>query len=623
MKKHKLLSLLLTSILTVSTALTVNPKVAYAAETNDTVKITILGTSDVHGRFVPWDYSMDTENKAGSLTQIYTAVKQIRNENPNTILVDAGDSIQDNSVEMFNKDKQQPMVVGMNYMGYDIWNMGNHEFNFGLPTLKNVTDQFKGKLLCGNVYKSDGSRFMDGTTIIEKAGIKIGFVGMDTPLITDFEKGNDHLKGLTVKDPVSETKKALTELDGKVDAVVGIMHMGEENENNIPDTGVKDIANACPGLTAVVAGHMHLNVSSDTVNGVLITEPSKYGTALSRIDLTFQKDNGSYKLVSKTASTINMGTYASDKDLENVLAPFHNQARAVANKVIGTLKGVNMVPADKIPGIPEVQIGETPLSDFFNGIQLYYSKADVAALSIDNDKASLNVGQIKKKDISYNYQYAGGETTVYKVTGKDLKAYMEWSADYFNTLKPGDLTISFNPVRRASKYSTDDIFGGVKYNIDLTKPSGKRITNLTLIRTGKAIKDTDTIKLGMNSYRMSALTAKGGCLEGKTFPILWCSTKVYGEDAGTIRNLAIRYIQTVKKGKITTVAKNNWSIVGVNRNSNDYKLVSYLVKKGYVSVPKTADGKYTNVASINKNDTIKGSNTTVQDLIDLVNSYNK
>ena len=65
-------------------------------------KITLLGTSDIHGRFMPWDYALDGPNQSGSLTQLFTMIKEIRKENPNTVLVDAGDSIQDNSAELFN-----------------------------------------------------------------------------------------------------------------------------------------------------------------------------------------------------------------------------------------------------------------------------------------------------------------------------------------------------------------------------------------------------------------------------------------------------------------------------------------------------------------------------------------
>lgn len=61
-----------------------------------------------------------------------------------------------------------------------------------------------------------------------------------------------------------------------------------------------------------------------------------------------------------------------------------------------------------------------------------------------------------------------GEITVYKISGKDLKDYMEWAAGYFNSSRAGDVTVSFDKTRRASKYSTNDFFGGVKYEIDLT-----------------------------------------------------------------------------------------------------------------------------------------------------------
>lgn len=120
---------------------------------------------------------------------------------------------------------------------------------------------------------------------------------MNTPMISDFEKGTDHLAGLVVKNPVEETKKVIKELEGKVDVMVGVMHMGLENENGIPGTGVQDIANACPEISAIFAAHMHKLVKKEVVNGVIITEPDKYGTHISRIDLTFTKQDG--KLVLK------------------------------------------------------------------------------------------------------------------------------------------------------------------------------------------------------------------------------------------------------------------------------------------------------------------------------------
>ncbi|WP_375541291.1 5'-nucleotidase C-terminal domain-containing protein [Paenibacillus sp. L3-i20] len=582
------------------------PASVKAAESvNEDTQISILGTSDIHGRFMPWDYALDGANPSGSLTQLFTIVKNVRKENPNTILLDAGDMIQGNSAELFNDQPKSPMMVAMNEMNYDAWVMGNHEFNFGLDVFKKVTSQYKGQMLAGNIYKDNGDRFLPAYTIIEKAGIKVGIIGMDTPMTTEFEKGTDHLDGLVFKNPVEETKKAIKELEGKVDVMVGLMHMGLENENGIPGTGVADIAKANPELAAIFAGHMHKLIKGETVNGVLIVEPDKYGTHVSRIDLTFTKQGDKFVLKDKKAAAMPVkaedGTFAtSDAALETTLQPYHDFARADANIVVAQLKETNLVPKNEIDGIPAVQIQETPLSDFFHEVMLYYSKADVVAHQIDNDKARLDVGPIKKKDIAYNYQFALGEVTVYEVTGKDLKDYMEWAVGYFNSTRPGDVTVSFDKTRRASKYSTNDFFGGVKYEIDLTKPNGSRITNLRKM-DGTSIKSDDVIKLGMNAYRMDALKAKGGALEGRKFEQVWSSkdASAFGEMDGTIRNRAIAYLKDVKKGVYEPVIQNNWKITGVNTTSPARKDVVELINSGVLEVPKTEDGKFTNIASIN------------------------
>lgn len=619
LKMKSILSSLLSLSLIMGSFTAMKPLTAHAEETSSTTKITILGTSDIHGIFMPWDYSMDAQNLGGSLTQIYTAVKEVRASNPNTILVDVGDAIQGNSVELLTENENHPMMVAMNKMGYDTWTMGNHEFDFGFAKLNKVLAQFKGQALAGNVYKkADNSRYLPAYKIIEKDGVKVAVVGITTPMVVTFAQGTDRFNDYDVKDAVPEIRNILDELKGKVDAIVGTIHMGEDNENAVANTGVRDLANAFPEFTAIIAGHMHKAVKSSIVNGVLITEPDKYGAAVSKVDLTFKKAEGKVELVDKKSDLINIkNAYASDKELEQLLNPYHELLRADANTKIGELKGIDMVPQNEIKGIPSVQVQSTPLTRFFNEVQLYYSKADVAAISIDNDKAMLNVGPITKKDIAYNYQYAGGETTVYEVTGKDLKDYMEWSADYFNTLKPGDVTVSFNPIRRASKYSTDDIFSGVTYKIDLTEQKGYRIKDLVLISSGKQIKETDVIKLGMNSYRMDQLLAKGGALEGRKFKILWSSKESFGEEAGTIRNRAIDYIKNVKNGVIETKDEKNWQVVGLDTTSKEHKAVKFLLNKGIIEVPKSADGKYINVASININDTV-----TQEEINAVVNNAN-
>lgn len=563
------------------------------------VNITILGTSDLHGTFVPWDYATDTANMAGSLSQIATQVHKVRAQQPNVILVDAGDTIQGNFVETFKNEKTSPMMLGFNAMNYDVWVMGNHEFDFGLNVLSTSLDQFKGTALAGNIFWESGKPYLPAYKIVERQGVKIGIIGMDTPMTAEFAKGTDRVKGLNFTDPVGAVKTVIQQIHGKVDAIVLVAHMGIDNENQRPGTGVGDIARANPELAAIVAGHMHVKVDKEVINGVIVTEPDRYGRALSRIDLQFEQQNGKYVLINKDSYTYSIKDVDSDRKMEDIYEPYHNTLRANANRPIAQLLGHDLVPQDVVKGIPQVHVQDTGISALFQEASRHYApKAQIIALQIDNDRPKLNVGTIAAKDIAFNYQYAGGEITVYQLTGKELKKYMEWSAGYFNQLQDGDVTYSFNPQRRASKYSTNDFFDGVTYTIDLTKPAGQRITDLKM-NNGTPVTDDMPIRLGMNSYRMGHLTQKGGVLEGMQFPVLSDTKAEYGEEAGTIRNLTIRYLTEVKKGQYEGTVPQRWKLAGLQGYERERSIVESLLNSGKISVPASDDGRYSNVQSIN------------------------
>ncbi|WP_281223409.1 bifunctional metallophosphatase/5'-nucleotidase [Photobacterium sanguinicancri] len=587
---------------------------AFAAD-GDITDVTILGTSDIHGHFMPWDYASDKLNMRGSLSQIATKVKQVRQEQSNVILVDAGDTIQGNFVETFKDEPVDPMMLGFNEMSYDVWVLGNHEFDFGLKVLNRSLSQFEGQSLGGNIKRADGNPFLPAHTIIERNGIKIGVIGMDTPMTAVFAEGTNRLNGMTFTNPSLEVKKVIKQIDDKVDAIVLVAHMGLDNENNIKDTGVTDIANANPEIDAIVAGHMHTRIDKAVVNGVIITEPDKYGRALSRIDLQFEERDGQFTLVNKDSFTYKIQGTDSDKKMESLYAPYHKRLRENANRSVAELTGTDLVPENEIKGIPQVHIQDTGISALYQEASMHYAPmANVIALQIDNDKAELDVGPIKAKDIAFNYQYAGGEITVYEMTGKELKTYMEWSAGYFNSVKDGDVTYSFNPERRSSKYSTNDFFAGVTYTIDLTEPAGKRIKDLKFA-DNSLITDTTPIHLGMNSYRMGHLTKAGGVLEGRKFPVLFDTEEEFGEEAGTIRNLTIKYLTDVKHGQYEGKPMHRWHLAGLTGFEKEAKIVKDLVNSGKISVPTSEDGRYTNVAAINVKDKIFSNKASMEKML--------
>ena len=533
------------------------------------VNIKLLGTSDVHGRIVPWSYGADVEDKSGSYAQIATYVKDVRKNNKNVVLVEVGDAIQDNQIDVFAKDKKyykdHPIPKVLNEMNYDIFVLGNHEFNFGMKALDEILKDIKAKKLTANFYhKKNDKRYIDATTIIEKDGVKLGIIGLSTPMSAKFEEDTGNLKDMKFTSPTEEARTQVEKLKAKgVDAIIAVTHMGIDNENNIPDTGMRDVINAVDGIDVVIAGHMHKDVPSETIKNTLITEPHRYGTVVSEVDLTFDiNDKKEVKLVKKESKTVPVKELEADKKIAEIYKPYHEKLRELNNVVIGQTEN-EMVPQETKHGVSAAFSKDTGLSSFINDVEQHYSGADVVTFSFDHQKARMDKGDIKKKDIIFNYRYAGGDVTVYELTGKQLKEYMEWSANYFDTIQPGDTEYRYNAERKKSKYVTYDIFGGVNYKIDLRNPQGSKIVDLTLA-DGKPVTDDMKLKVGMNSYRFAQLNGKGGIWEGQQIPVLWESKVAMGREKGTIQNMMIDYITNVKKGKIDGQSHNRWEIIGLN-----------------------------------------------------------
>ena len=533
------------------------------------VNIKLLGTSDVHGRIVPWSYGADVEDKSGSYAQIATYVKDVRKNNKNVVLVEVGDAIQDNQIDVFAKDKKyykdHPIPKVLNEMNYDIFVLGNHEFNFGMKALDEILKDIKAKKLTANFYhKKNDKRYIDATTIIEKDGVKLGIIGLSTPMSAKFEEDTGNLKDMKFTSPTEEARTQVEKLKAKgVDAIIAVTHMGIDNENNIPDTGMRDVINAVDGIDVVIAGNMHKDVPSETIKNTLITEPHRYGTVVSEVDLTFDiNDKKEVKLVKKESKTVPVKALEADKKIVEIYKPYHEKLRELNNVVIGQTAN-EMVPQETKHGVSAAFSKDTGLSSFINDVEQHYSGADVVTFSFDHQKARMDKGDIKKKDIIFNYRYAGGDVTVYELTGKQLKEYMEWSANYFDTIQPGDTEYRYNAERKKSKYVTYDIFGGVNYKIDLRNPKGSKIVDLTLA-DGKPVTDDMKLKVGMNSYRFAQLNGKGGIWEGQKIPVLWESKVAMGREKGTIQNMMIDYITNVKKGKIDGQSHNRWEIIGLN-----------------------------------------------------------
>lgn len=584
------------------------------AADDGSVKLQLLATSDLHGRFMPYDYAQDSADTNGSLTQISTIVKNLRNENPNTILVDNGDTVQDNSASLFLQDSIHPMIAGMNAMNYDTWTLGNHEFNYGMSTLSKVISQAKMPVLCGNLYK-DGKLFENtkAYTILEKAGVKVALIGMVTPHITKWDSEN--LKGYEVKNPANETRKVLDEIKDKADVFILVAHMGENNEYGNGD-GAREIAKLCPELSVIIAGHAHSAIEGVREGNVLITEPLNAGKSLSKIDIKVTKKDGKYVVANASTDVASKLVYVApkggtpvtpDPELTSILSSYNDRAIQDSRVVIGELKGGDLAPANEIKGIPESQLRDSAMLDLINKVQMFYGKADVSSAALFKDDANMKKGPISRSGTASIYKF-DNTLKVIEVTGAQLKKYMEWSASYYNTFKPGDLTISFNQNVRNYNY---DMFAGLKYDINISKESGNRIENLTYAN-GKKVNDSDIIKLAVNNYRADTtlLNNESGLFKGENVKVLYDSQKVLGDD-GRIRDLIRKYIVEEKKGVITPECDNSWKLTGFSFDKDQRELAKTLINSGKLSIPRSADGRTPNVRAITMKDVEEAQKTVI------------
>ena len=536
----------------------------------ETKMIRIIGTSDLHGKFVPWDYALNQESLSGSLAQLSTAIQEYRTEN--TLLMDAGDTIQDNSAEIFlSGDDVHPMVQAINALNYDVWVTGNHDYNYGTEITKKTIADLDCKVLTGNVYDKKGERIADGCTVLTVDGVRVAVIGMVTPNIARWDAAN--LQGCKVTDPLEETRAIIDEIQGSYDVLVGVFHMGIDNEYEVPDSGVADILKQCPEFDVMISAHTHKRIAGQDIHGTLVVQNKDMGQTMSVIDLILEKDVDGWKLTDKSSGCIDIAAYQPDPVIMDLLEKYDTQAKIDAETVIGKLEGGPLVlgngndgnaadtavPENVSSTIPVARIRDTPLMDLVNRVQMYYADAAVSAAPLSFAEANLYPGNIRKCDVSMIYKF---NNTLYKVhmNGGQLKKYMERSAVFFNTFHPGDLVISINSDMPDYLYH---MFEGVNYEINISREPGNRVENLTW-PDGTPVQEDDEFDLAINNYSaVSELLAPGVIYEEGELQGL-VDIDIRG-DIGGLRELIRDYIVNVKGGTIKPEVNENWRITGIGK----------------------------------------------------------
>jgi len=288
------------------------PNLASAAEVlgPDIVCISILHTTDLHGHIVPtFDY--DGNPDLGGLARCVTQILRWRRQNPNSILIDVGDVYQGTDIGL--RSRGELMIDLFNYLEYDAWIIGNHEFDWGIEVFQNALARSAMPVLAANTLlegKAAGelsdrqNPFAKVQPFILKeiAGIKIAIIGVTTPGMP-FWFRPEFTRGLDFPNPVEPVRRAIAKAKGDgANIILLAAHMGLKSR-----TGGDDFANNVMSLTAefpelavFIAGHTHQPIPSRVTNGVLLTQADHFGIYVGRVDLFV--DGASKKLIEGRAA---------------------------------------------------------------------------------------------------------------------------------------------------------------------------------------------------------------------------------------------------------------------------------------------------------------------------------
>jgi 2',3'-cyclic-nucleotide 2'-phosphodiesterase (5'-nucleotidase family) len=287
------------------------PTLASAAATlnSNTVCISILHTTDIHGHILPTsDYDGNPDH--GGLARCVTQIRHWQWQNQNSILIDVGDVYQGTEVSLRNKGEL--MIDLFNHLGYDAWVIGNHEFDWGIGPFHQALQRSTMPVLATNTLfeGKPAGQFPDANHPLAKiqpfilkeiAGIKLAIVGITTPGMS-FWLPRELTRGIEFQHPVEPVRRAIARAKSEgADAIVLTGHMGLK-----PRTGGDDFANSVMALTSefpevavFIAGHTHQAIPSRLTNGVLFTQADHFGIHVGRVDLLF--DRNSRKLLGREA----------------------------------------------------------------------------------------------------------------------------------------------------------------------------------------------------------------------------------------------------------------------------------------------------------------------------------
>ncbi|CAH1584357.1 2',3'-cyclic-nucleotide 2'-phosphodiesterase [Vibrio owensii] len=583
----------------------------------DTIKLRIIETTDIHTNVMDYDYYKDQPSQQIGLSRAATLVKQAREEAVNSVLVDNGDLIQGSpmgdymAAKGINAGEIHPVYKAMNQLDYDVGNIGNHEFNYGLEFLKNSIDGANFPYVSANVFdKKTGEHYFKPYLIKthtfkdidgQSHEIKVGYIGFVPPQIMVWDKKN--LEGKVFAEDITETAKKLVPQMKKegADVIVAIPHSGISTDPyKLGAENSVYYLTEVEGIDAIAFGHSHavfpgkdfaklqgVDNAKGTINGVTAVMPGRWGSHVGVMDLMLKEKDGKWQVVEGQSEArpifdkANKKSLAeADKGIVDALVDDHKGTREFVNQPIGKANDVMYSFLALVQDDPTIQIVNLAQKDYVE--RFIQGDPDLEGIPVLSAAAPFKVGG-RKDDPNGFTEVESGQLTfrnaadlylypntlvAMKVKGKEVHEWLECSAGQFNhvdvnSTKPQSL-INWDSFRTYNF----DVMDGVNYQIDVTQPpkydadckvinpDSQRIVNLTY--NGKPVDPKQDFIIATNNYRAYSATFPG---TGPDF--------IAFDAPDENRSVVAAYISRISKeqGEVTPSADNNWSFAPIKSDN--------------------------------------------------------
>ncbi|WP_420818454.1 bifunctional metallophosphatase/5'-nucleotidase [Paenibacillus ginsengarvi] len=478
---------------------------------SETLHVTILETSDMHGSMLPINYANNEHNEVG-FAKIATLLRGLRkhaeSEGELLLAIDNGDLIQGTPLAYhharIDNAPGDPLVLALGRLGYDAAVIGNHEFNYGMNVLHKAVRESKFPWLSANIVKKGTKEpyFGQPYLIREFKGARIAVLGLTTPYIPNWENPK-HIEGLDFADAVEAAARWVPYLrrEERADVVIVSYHGGFEKdpvtgEQSEVQTGENQGYRLCmevPGIDVLLTGHQHRELAGIAVNGVTIVQPGHLGQKAGIVRLTLERDGGGWSVSEKSSELVPVIGVEPDSEVLELTEPYERATQLWLDTPIGSIEG-DMTVRDPM----QIRMKDNALIEFINKVQMETTGAAISNTALFTDDSPGFPPNVTMRHIVSNYIYPN-TLKVIRITGQDMRAALEKNAEYFKLGEDGRVGINPKYAVPKPQHYNYDMWEGIEYTLDISRPEGSRVVRLTY--RGEPVDPGREYDVAMNNYR--------------------------------------------------------------------------------------------------------------------------